>query len=57
MNRYRTVSLPRDYGKWCTYVLIPLTPGSFVPLPVMALIRFFAVRRPIERKSPCVSHA
>ena len=28
MNRYRTVSLPRDYGKWCTYVLILLTPGS-----------------------------
>ncbi len=40
MIRYLTVSLSRDYGKWFTCVLIPLTLGSFVLLPVTALIRF-----------------
>ena len=34
-------SLPRPYGKWCAFILILLTPGSFVVLPVVWLIRYF----------------
>jgi hypothetical protein len=32
-------SLPRPYTKWCAYLLLALTPGSFVFLPAIWLIR------------------
>ncbi len=31
----------RQVGKWCAYVLILLTPGTFVILPALWLIRRF----------------
>jgi hypothetical protein len=56
MGRNLVAFLPRDHGKWCAYVLILLTPGSFVFLPVVALIRFLAIRRQSERRNTCVPH-
>jgi hypothetical protein len=36
-------SPPRNLGKWCAYLLILLTPGSFIVLPVLWLVRLVAV--------------
>ncbi len=30
---------PRELTKWCAYALVLLTPGSFVILPVLWLVR------------------
>ena len=57
MDRYVTATLPRKYGKWWAYLLILLTPGSFVFLPAVALIRILAARRQSERSQSCVQHA
>jgi hypothetical protein len=57
MDRY-TCYLPaflsRNYGRWGAYLLILLTPGSFVLLPVLALIKLFMQRRQTERRGLCV---
>jgi hypothetical protein len=39
MNRW-IASLPRPYTKWCAYLLLALTPGSFVFLPAIWFIRW-----------------
>jgi hypothetical protein len=49
-------SWSRKYGKWGAYLLILLTPGSFVLLPMLALIRLFIQRRQTERRGLCVPH-
>src|SRR5688572_23518808 len=36
---HRWITSPRDLGKWCAYLLILLTPGSFIVLPVVWLVR------------------
>jgi hypothetical protein len=57
MGHYFVTYLPRDYRKLSAYVLILLTPGSFIVLPALGLIKFLAVRRQSERNRPCVQHA
>jgi hypothetical protein len=42
-------SLPRPYTKWCAYLLLALTPGSFVFLPAIWLIRW---RRGAQAQPP-----
>jgi hypothetical protein len=54
MDRYLTASLSSKYGRWGAYLLILLTPGSFVFLPVLALIKLFKHRRQTERRGLCV---
>ncbi len=56
MDRYLNASWPRDYRKWCAYVLLLVTPGSFILLPAVAMIKFLATRRQHERSSTCVPH-
>jgi hypothetical protein len=56
MDRYLPTLLPRKFGRWGAYLLILLTPGSFVFLPVLALIRLFIQRRQTERRGLCVPH-
>ena len=34
-----TASLPRHYGKWWVYLVILLTPGSFLVVSAVALYR------------------
>jgi len=39
MNRSHSALLSRHYGKWIVYLLILLTPGSFVVIALLGLIR------------------
>jgi hypothetical protein len=54
MDRYLPASLSGKYGRWGAYLLILLTPGSFVFLPVLALVKHFVHRRQTERRCLCV---
>lgn len=39
MYRFLVAPSPRELMKWCAYALVLLTPGSFVVLPVLWVIR------------------
>ena len=40
MDSHPVASWPRRNAKWCAYALVLLTPGSFIFLPILVLIRF-----------------
>ncbi len=48
MNRW-TALLPTPYARWCACLLLLLTPGSFVWLPAIWLIR---LRREARAQPP-----
>jgi hypothetical protein len=53
---YLPALLSRKYGRWGAYLLILLTPGSFVFLPVLALVKLLNHRRQTKRRFLCVPH-
>jgi hypothetical protein len=50
MIRRLIAATPRELVKCCAYALILLTPGSFVVLPLLWLIRQFGVRTVPRRR-------
>jgi hypothetical protein len=38
MFRRLKAAIPQEPGKWCVYVLVLLTPGSFIALPLLWLL-------------------
>ena len=57
MNRLSVASpLSRHYGKWIVYLLILLTPGSFVVIALLGLIKLL-VRVGAQTRSRAVQAA
>jgi hypothetical protein len=41
----------RELTKWCLYVLVLLTPGSFVALPAVWLVRLYRANKAAGRSA------
>lgn len=36
---------PREFAKWCAYILVLLAPGSFIVIAAWSLVRLVAAPR------------
>jgi hypothetical protein len=44
MFRHLKAATPQELGKWCLYLLVLLTPGSFIAVPVFWLLSRYRSR-------------